>query len=84
MRGLEAWNALSEYDRDDYFWSSIHPMSLRDVLENELRMRDYWMDLMLPPPMDRVIEVAVKFLNRAMYQPRDVSPRSKWLKSRKK
>ncbi len=84
MRGLEARNALSEYNRDNYFWSGICPTSLRDILENELRTRDYWMDLTLPPPMDRVIEVAVKFLNRAMYQLRDVSPRLKWLESRKK
>src|SRR5258705_11943240 len=82
--GLEARNALSEYDRDDYFWSGIRPTSLRDVLENELRARDYWTDLTLPPPIERVIEVAVKFLNRAIYQPRNVSSRSKWSKGKKK
>jgi len=49
-----------------------------------LRARDYWTDLTLPPPIDRVTEVAVKFLNRAIYQPRDVSLRSKWTRSKKK
>ncbi len=42
------------------------------------------MDLTLPPPMARVIEVAVKFLNRAMYQPRDISLRSKWVRGKKR
>ena len=83
-KGLEARNALSDYDWDDYFWSGIHPTSLRGVLEMELRTRDYWTDLTLPPPMGRVIEVAVKFLNRAMYQPRDVDSQSKWMRSRRK
>ena len=82
--GLEARNALSVYDKDDYFWSGIRPKSLRDILENELRARDYWTDLTLPPPIDRVTEVAVKFLNRAIYQPRDVSLHSKWTRSKKK
>src|SRR5258708_20361585 len=84
MRGLEARNALSEYNRDNYFWSGICHTSLRDVLENELRARDYWMDLTLPPPFKRVTEVAVKFLNRAIYQLRDVSSRLKWTRSKKK
>src|SRR5258708_23735357 len=83
-KGLEAWRALSDYDRDDYFWSGIRPKSLREVLEMELRSREYWMDLTLPPPMARVIEVAVKFLNRAMYQPRDVSSQSKWVRGKKR
>ncbi len=65
--GLQARSAISAYDRDDYFWSGIRPTSLRDVLENELRARDYWTDLTLPPPIEWVIEVAVKFLNRAIY-----------------
>ena len=82
--GLEARNALSAYDRDDYFWSGIKPTSLRDVLENELRARDYWTDLTLPPPMDRVAEVAEKFLDQAIYHPRDVSSRVKWKSSKKK
>ncbi len=43
--GLEAQNALSAYDCDDYFWSGIRPTSLRDVLENELRACGYWTDL---------------------------------------
>ncbi len=71
--GLEARNALSGYDRDDYFWSGIRPTSLCNVLENELRARDYWTDLTLPPLFERVTEVTVKFLNRAIYQLRDVS-----------
>src|SRR6266436_154765 len=75
---------LWEYDRDDYFWSGIRPTSLRDVLENKLRARDYWTDLTLPPPIKRVIEVAVKFLNQAIYQPRNVSSHSKWVKGKKK
>ena len=82
--GLEARDALSGYDKDDYFWSGIRPTSLRKVLENELRARDYWTDLTSPPPADRVIEVAVKFLDRAIYQPRDVSSRSKWIMKKKK
>ncbi len=82
--GLEARDALSVYDKDDYFWLSIQPTSLRDVLENELRVRDFWTDLTLPPPAERVIEVAVKFLDHAIYQPRGVSSRGKWLKSKKK
>jgi len=72
------------YDRDDYFWSGIRPTSLRDVLENKLRAHDYWTDLTLPLPIEWVIEVAVKFLNRAIYHPRDVSSRSKWKSAKKK
>src|SRR5258708_12480569 len=59
-------------------------MSLRKVLENELRVRDYWTDLTLPLPADKVIEVAVKFLDHAIYQPRDVSSRLKWVMKKKK
>ncbi len=69
---------------DDYFWSGISPTSLRDVLENELRARDYWTDLTLPPPIEKVMEVAEKFLNHAIYQPRNVSSQMKWEKGRKK
>src|SRR5258708_33283615 len=76
-KGLEARRALSDYDRDDYFWSGIHPTRLRDVLEMELRSREYWTDLTLPPPVARVIEVAVKVLDRAMHQLRDAGSRSK-------
>ena len=72
------------YDRDDYFWSGIRPTSLRDVLENKLRAHDYWTDLTLPLPIEWVIEVAVKFLNRAIYHPRDISSCSKWKSSKKK
>ncbi len=54
------------------------------MLENELRTHDYWTDLTLPLPIDQVIEVAVKFLNRAIYHPRDVSLHSKWKSSKKK
>src|SRR5260221_10614974 len=82
--GLEACDALSGYDKDDYFWSGIQPTSLRKVLENELRVRDYWTDLTSPLPADKVIEVAVKFLDRVIYQPRDVSSRSKWVMKKKK
>src|SRR5258708_5262554 len=59
-------------------------MSLRKVLENELRARDYWTDLMSLLPADRVIEVAVKFLDHAIYQLRDVSLRLKWVMKKKK
>src|SRR5260221_4292964 len=82
--GLEACNTLSGYDKDDYFWSGIQPMSLRKVLENKLRARDYWTDLMSLPPADRVIEVAVKFLDCVIYQLRDVSSRSKWVMKKKR
>src|SRR6266436_2555890 len=75
---------LWEYDRDDYFWSGIRPTSLRDVLENELRARDYWTDLTLPLLIEWVIEVAVKFLNRAIYHLRDVSLCLKWKSTKKK
>ncbi len=81
---LEAQHALSDYDRDDYFWSGIRPLSLRDVLENELRACDYWTDLTLPPPNERVMEVAVKFLNRAIYHLREVSMHLKQAKGKKK
>src|SRR5258708_36716650 len=60
---LEVQNALSGYDRSDYFWSGICPASLRDALEVELRNQGFWIDLTLPPPMHRVVEVANKFLN---------------------
>ena len=76
--------ALSAYNCNDCFWSGIRPTSLRDVLENELRTHDYWTDLTLPLPIDQVIEVAVKFLNRAIYHPRDVSLHLKWKSSKKK
>src|SRR5258707_14928306 len=65
--GLQAQSAISAYDHNNYFWSGIRPTSLRDVLENELRACDYWTDLTLLPLIERVIEVAVKFLNRAIY-----------------
>src|SRR5258708_25749712 len=81
---LEAQHALSDYDRDDYFWSGIRPLSLRDVLENELRACDYWTDLTLPPPNERVTEVTVKFLNRSIYHLREVSMCLKWVKGKKK
>ncbi len=74
---LETRNALSGYNRDDYFWSGIQPMSLRDILENELRNKDLWTDLTLPPSMNQVIETATKFLNCDTYQPRDVTSCSK-------
>ncbi len=60
---LKAQNALSGYDRSDYFWSGIWPTSLRDMLEIELRNQNFWIDLTLPPPMNHVVEVANKFLN---------------------
>ncbi len=82
--GLQARSAISAYDCDDYFWSGIRPTSLRDVLENELRAHDYWTDLTLPLPIERVIEVAVKFLNRAIYHLRDVSLCLKWKSTKKK
>ncbi len=44
-------------------------MSLCDMLENELRAKDFWTDLTLPPSMDRVIEIATKQLNQDTYQP---------------
>ncbi len=81
---LEARNALSGYDRSDYFWSGICLASLRDTLEVELRNQGFWIDLTLPPPMHRVVEVANKFLNRDVYQPRDVNLRGRLAKSRKR
>ncbi len=54
------------------------------MLENELRAHDYWTDLTLLPPIEWVIEVAVKFLNRAIYHPRDVSLHLKWKSTKKK
>src|SRR5258708_30745364 len=81
---LEARNALSGYDRSDYFWSGIRPASLRDALEVELRNQGFWIDLTLPPPMHRVVEVANKFLNRDVYQPHDVNLRGRLAKSRKR
>src|SRR6266436_4350312 len=81
---LEARNALSGYDWDDYFWSGIQPTSLWDVLENELRSKDFWVDLTLPPSMNRVIEVATKFLNQDVYQPRGYSLHSRSIRGRKK
>src|SRR5258708_16806681 len=80
---LETRNALSGYDRDDYFWSGIQPTSLRDIFENELRNKDLWTDLTLPPSMNQVIETATKFLNCDTYQPRDVTSRSKSTRGRK-
>src|SRR6266436_1868055 len=47
---LEARNALSGYDRSDYFWSGIRLASLRDALEVELRNKGFWIDLTLPLP----------------------------------
>ena len=81
---LEARNALSGYDRNDYFWSGIQPESLRDVLENELRTKGLWVDLTLPPPMNRVIEVATKFLDRDAYLPRHIGKRAKSARDRKR
>src|SRR5260221_11846450 len=81
---LEARNALSGYDRSDYFWSGIRPTSLRDALEDELRNQGFWIDLTLPPPMYRVVEVANKFLNRDVYQSRDVNLRGRLAKPRKR
>ncbi len=80
---LEAQNALSGYDCSDYFWSGIQPTSLRDVLEIELRNQNFWINLTLPLPMNRIIEVANKFLNQDIYQPRDVNLRGHLAKTRK-
>ncbi len=65
------------YDKDDYFWLGIQPMSLQDSLEDELQSKNLWTDLTLPPSMNRVIETATKVLNQAMYQLRDVSSHSR-------
>ncbi len=81
---LKAWNALSGYDRSDYFWSGIRPASLRDALEVELRNQGFWIDLTLPPPMHRVVEVANKFLNQDVYQLHDVNLRGRLAKSWKR
>ncbi len=72
---LKAQNALSGYDRSNYFWSSIHLASLRDVLEVKLRNQGFWIDLTLPPPMHWVVEVANKFLNQDIYQLHNVNLR---------
>ena len=79
---LEARNALSGYDRDDYFWSGIQPASLRDTLEIELRTKNLWVDHTMPPSMNQVVETAIKFLNRDAYQPWTVSSRPKSTRGR--
>src|SRR5258708_23243956 len=80
---LEARNTLSGYDRSDYFWSGIRPTSLTDALEIELTYQHYWIDLTLPLPMNRVVEVANKYLNRDIYQLHDVNVRGRSAKSRR-
>ena len=54
------------------------------MLENELRVHNYWTDLTLPPPNERVMEVTVKFLNQVIYHLREVSMHLKWAKGKKK
>ncbi len=54
------------------------------MLENELRVCNYWTDLTLPPPNKRVTEVTVKFLNQVIYHLREVSMHLKWAKGKKK
>ena len=54
------------------------------MLENELRVHNYWTDLTLPPPNERVTEVTVKFLNQVIYHLREVSMHLKWAKGKKK
>ncbi len=82
MADLDKHQALSEYDRDNYFWSGIQPTSLRNLLELELRSRELWTDQTLPPPMERVIEVATKHLECDLYQPRGRSSKTKLASSR--
>ena len=83
-KSLEKRQALSTYDRDDYFWSGIQPISLREILEVELKNKNFWKDITVPPPMDRVVEVALVYLNREAYQPRDISLRSRLAKRKTK
>ncbi|SRR5258708_5350140 len=77
MADLDKRRALSKYDHDDYFWSGIQPTSLQNLLELELRSRELWTDQTLPPPMERVIEVATKHLECDSYQPRGRSLKTK-------
>ena len=68
---------MSEYDRNDYFWSGIQPTSLRNLLELELRSRELWTNQTLPPLMEQVIEVATKHLECDSYQPRGRGSKTK-------
>src|SRR5258708_6581946 len=77
MASLEKHQALSVYDHDDYFWSSIQPTSLCNILELELRSQNLWMDQTLPPLMGHVIDVATSQLECTAYQPRGRSLRTK-------
>ena len=46
---LEKKNALSRFDKDDYFWSGIQLMS-------------FWTDVTLPPPFEHVVKKSSKRL----------------------
>src|SRR5260370_19491984 len=82
-KSLEKRKSLSGYDQDDYFWSGIQPKGLWEILEVELKSKTYWKNVMEPLPMNKVIEVALKYLDSKAYHPQDDSLRSK-LKSQKK
>ena len=77
-RNLESQNALSEYDRDDYFWSALKLASFRNSLEKELKTKELWTDLTVPPPMRQVLTVAQDRLKNDLYQVRDFA----WVKSK--
>ena len=81
---LEAKNALSGFDRDDYFWSGIQPMSLRTNLEYELKTKRFWTDLTSPPTFANVVEVATGYLKHDAYHPRVHFYRESSEKSKKK
>ena len=40
-------------------------------MQVELKIRGHWVDIMLPPAMDKVIKVGLAYLDCAMYHPKE-------------
>src|SRR5258708_23557804 len=78
---MEAGTSLDGYEHCDYFFFFKEEEGVRDAVEVELKYQNYWVDLTFPPPMNRVVEVANKYLNQDLYQPRDAILRGRSGKS---
>ena len=53
-------------------------------MEVELKNKGHWTDVTLPPVMEKVIKVALVYLDSDAYQPHDTSIRSKLRKTKLK
>ena len=66
-RALDRKKMLAERNRDDYFFKGVKPVSLRKRITTILERDSKWTDFSGPPPMENVIEVARKHLQKDRY-----------------